>query len=906
MTGDSRAPVDKQATGSRPVATYRVQLTPEFGFDQAASIAGYLADLGISHLYTSPYLQAVPGSTHGYDVVDHTKVNEDLGGEQAHARLLKALEEAGLSQVIDVVPNHMAIGNDRNRWWWDVLENGAASRYARYFDVDWDPPQLKLRHKVLIPVLGDHYGKELEAGRIVVSRQNASFVVSYFEHRMPLAPRSLALILERGSERASNLELESLAAAYERLPDSSKTDAASVHERDRDRQVLNARLAGLLDEMPPLGPVLDAVLRDICADPDDLDRLLERQNWRLAHWRTGAFELDYRRFFDVDHLVALRVDDDAVFEDTHGLVLGWVAEGSVTGLRIDHPDGLTDPQGYLERLARRAPGAWIVVEKILQVHESLPEAWPVAGTTGYDFARPATGLFVDPAAEDAFTDIYREITGESRSWEEVAEAGKQRVVREVLATEVNRLTVLFAKVCERHRRYRDYLRRELAEVLRAALESFGVYRTYVRPSGEAASADVERVTEAIVRAARTRDDLDPELLEFLQDLLLLRVEAQPDPDDGDGRGLVPEVELALRFQQLSAPVMAKGVEDTALYNYNRLVALNEVGADPGVFGTTPKQFHDWCLQVQKSRPSTMLGTSTHDTKRSEDVRARLAVLSEMPELWRSKVLGWIAMNAASRSPLLDRNIEYLLYQTLVGAWPISADRLAAYMEKASREAKAQTSWTEPNAEYDRALSDFVKQILADPEFVSDLEEFTGRLVGPGRINSVAQTLLKLTAPGVPDVYQGCELWDLSLVDPDNRRPVDFEHRRRLLSQLDAMSPEEVMKRSDQGLPKLLVLSRALRLRTRSPESFGAGADYVPLPLEGPHRRHVLAYSRAGSVVAVVPRLVAGRPEGWGRARVAIPDGRWLNVLTGDTDTGGWRPAGQILQRFPVALLHRLE
>ncbi|MBW3590744.1 MAG: malto-oligosyltrehalose synthase, partial [Actinobacteria bacterium] len=611
-----------------PLATYRVQLTPEFGFAQAASIAGYLAQLGVSHIYTSPYLQAVAGSMHGYDVVDHSKVNEDLGGAGAHGKLMKALEEAGLSQVIDVVPNHMAIGDERNLWWWDVLENGAASRYASYFDVDWDPPQPKLRNKVLVPVLGDHYGKELEAGRIVLSREGPSFVVSYYEHRLPLAPRSLELVLERAAERAASLELESLAAAYGRLPESSRTDEQSVHERHRDRQVLNARLSDLLGELPSLGKVLDSVLADIGSDPDELDQLLERQNWRLAYWRTGAYELDYRRFFDVDHLVALRVDDDAVFEDTHGLILSWVAEGTVTGLRIDHPDGLTDPQGYLERLSRRAPGAWIVVEKILATGEALPSAWPVAGTTGYDFANLATALFVDPTAERSFTEIYTEITGESAGWEQVAEAGKHRVTREVLATEVNRLTALFATVCEQHRRYRDYLRRDLADVLRAVLESFGVYRTYVRPSGEVAAEDVVRVEEAIDRAALRWEELDEDLLDFLKDLLLMRVKVSPESDDSYENSRPPEVELALRFQQLCAPVMAKGVEDTALYNYNRLVALNEVGGDPGYFGVTPEGFHAWCAEAQRNRPLAMLGTSSHDTKRSEDVRTRLAVLSE--------------------------------------------------------------------------------------------------------------------------------------------------------------------------------------------------------------------------------------------------------------------------------------
>jgi len=826
------------------LATYRVQMTPEFGFDEAAELTAYLSELGVSHLYCSPYLQAAPGSTHGYDVIDHSRANAELGGEEGRARMVAALQSHGLGQILDIVPNHMAIGGRGNRWWWEVLQNGRAGRYAPYFDIDWDPPEIKLRNRVAMAILGDHYGRVLEAGEIQVVREGDFAIVRYEDHELPLAPDSFEMLLP--------------------------------------------------------GLSLDEALQRLNSDWDALDGMLEFQYYRLAYWRTAVQELDYRRFFDVDTLIGLRMEDPEVFEQTHRLVLDWVKEGSVQGLRIDHPDGLRDPEGYLRRLEERTGGAWVVVEKILEPGEHLPRDWPVAGTTGYEFLNELTGLLVDPAGEEPLTALYQELTGEKASWEEVTLQRKIQVVNEVLAADLSRLTGIFVQVCERHRRYRDYTRFELRSVLREVLASFPVYRTYVHPDRPVREEDGRYIALAIESAKARRPDLDADLFDFLEDLLLLRVNT-----DGEGS---PEVALALRFQQLSGSVMAKGVEDTAFYNYNRFTALNEVGGDPGSFGVSVEAFHERCSEAQRLWPRRLLASSTHDTKRAEDVRARLALLSEMPAAWGMAVRRWMWRNDTLRDPgdPLDRNIEYLLYQALVGAWPLSRERAKAYAEKASREAKTHTSWLNPNPGYDEALARFVDRIFDDPEFMQDIEQFVAPLVAPGRVNSLVQLLLKLTAPGVPDIYQGTELWDLSLVDPDNRRPVDYELRRKLLSELAGLSAEQAMDRIDEGLPKMFVLRRALELRGRRPEAFGKSGSYHPISASGSKAAHIVAFSRSGAAITLVPRLVLGLQEGWAETSVHLPPGTWRNVLDGERVDGGSGPADRLFDTFPVALLETEE
>ena len=887
-----------------PLSTYRVQLQPAFGFDAVTAIAPYLHRLGVSHLYSSPYLQAAPGSTHGYDVIDHSRVNVELGGEEGHARMCAALGEHELGQVLDIVPNHMAIVGG-NRWWWDVLENGPSSQYASYFDVDWDPPEAKLRNTVLMPILGDHYGRVLEAGEFRLERDSGGFTVHYYDHALPVAPPSLDDLLAAAARRCRSMELESLATFFGRLPPSYLTDRASVRERHRDKEVLRASLARLLREQPAVAEAVDAEVAAVNADPDRFDALLERQNYRLAFWRTAGRELDYRRFFDIHTLAALRMEDEVVFLDTHELVIRWLDEGVVDGLRIDHPDGLRDPEGYLRRLAREAPPhTWVVVEKILEPGERLPQSWPVAGTTGYDFANRVGGLFVDPAGEEPLNEAYTSFTGEPTDWEEVIYEKKHLVMAEVLSAEINRLTNLAIEICERHRRYRDYTRHELHETLRELIAAFPVYRTYVVPGGAGPSPDdAAHLEEAAKLARERRSDLDGELFEFFVDILLGRLRGEAE----DG--------LVARFQQVAGPVMAKGVEDTAFYTFNRLVALNEVGGSPGRFGVSPEEFHQGNEHTARNWPATLLASTTHDTKRSEDTRARIALLSEIPTRFAGAVAEWSRLADRHRvdPSLPDRNAEWLLYQTLIGAWPLSTDRAVAYMEKASKEAKEYTSWVDPDPVYDDALRRFIEGLLGDAEFVASLEAFVAPLVEPGRINSLAQTLLKLTSPGAPDIYQGCELWAHSLVDPDNRRPVDFERRGALLTEAEGAAPADVWPaRADSGLPKLLLTHRALHLRSRRPEYFCVGSGYTALTAAGARAGHVVALARTAAgepdtagVVAVAPRLVLGVDGDWAGTTLTLPDGRWADVLDeGRRTFEGEVLVDELVSPFPVALFER--
>jgi len=877
-------------------ATYRLQLHAGFDLNAAAEQAQYLAALGISHVYLSPILQAAPGSTHGYDVVNPHEVNAELGGEQAFEQLQRVLHDQHLGQVLDIVPNHMAIGGRENAWWWDVLENGPSSRYARYFDVDWDPPESRHRNVVLMPILGEHYGRVLTSGQIHLTRTEGTFSLHYSDHVLPVAPRSLDLILAPVAEATASDELAFLADAFAHLPRATAIDTVSVLRRHRDKEVLRGLLADLCSKNTRIADALDTQVTKISSDATLMDELLQRQNYRLTFWRAAERELDYRRFFDINSLVGIRTEQDQVFQDTHALVLGWLATGTLDGIRIDHIDGLLDPTAYLNRLREYAPDAWIVVEKILEHGERLPVSWPIAGTTGYDFLNLAAGLFVDSASEERMTAIYADFTQQPTNYAALVREKKLLVLRGTLASDINRLTALWLEICRHHLRYRDYTRYELEMVLREVIASFPVYRTYVQPGAESTrEEDTRVVVEAIEATRQRRQDLDADLLSFLGDALLLRV-----------RGTL-ETEFAMRFQQLTGPAMAKGVEDTAFYCFNRLVSLNEVGANPGRFGTPIEAFHSACASAQIHWPQTLLATSTHDTKRSEDVRARIHLLSEIPDRWEEVVRRWSRDNEPfRRGDMPDRNAEYLLYQTLVGAWPIETDRVTAYMEKAAREAKQHTSWTEQNAEYEQALRDFTTGILADDRFVADLEAFVAPLVTPGRVNSLAQTLLKLTAPGVPDLYQGTELWDLSLVDPDNRRPVDFVMRQNLLRELDAISVEEVWARQNEGLPKLWTIRHALMLRKRRPEIFGPGSNYQPLLAHGSRADHVVAFSRSGAAITAVPRLVLTLGGEWEDTTIEIPTGQWRNEMTGDMVAGGALQMSSLLRRFPVALLAREE
>jgi (1->4)-alpha-D-glucan 1-alpha-D-glucosylmutase len=871
--------------------TYRLQLRPGFGFAEAAEIADYLEALGVSHVYSSPYLQAAPGSTHGYDVLDHHNVNAELGGTMGHETFCNKLGQHHLGQVLDIVPNHMSIAHRGNRWWWDVLENGPSSHYAAYFDVDWEPLERKLHNVVSMPILGDHYGRVIEAGEIKLEREGGSFLVRYFDHVLPLAPRSLDGILSAAAERAESEFLAFAADMTATLPLASQTDRISVARRHRDKEILRRMLEREFQEHPELAAAVDEVLADINSSADELDVLLERQNYRLSLWRTAKQDLGYRRFFDINTLVGLRMEDERVFQDTHALIAHWLERGVLDGLRIDHPDGLRDPQQYFQRLADMSGRAWVVAEKILMPEEAIPADWPIAGTTGYDFLNRVLGLFIDPQAEGPLTEFYAEFTGEPIDYVALAREKKHLVMRDLFASDINRLTVQLADICERHRRYRDYTRRELNSMIREVMACLPVYRTYVQAdTGKVTDGDRQYIDIAIEAAKQNRPEIDADLFDFFRSLMLVET-----------RGVL-ESELVMRFQQNTGPVMAKGVEDTAFYCYNRFVALNDVGGEPNRFGVSVEEFHRHNQTMLAQHPSTMLATATHDTKRGEDARMRLAVLSEVPERWAAMVRFWSAKNDRHRTQFQpDRNAEYLYYQTLVGAWPIDAGRMTAYMEKASRESKQHTSWLTPNEEYEKALRGFVEATLEDEEFCDSVADFVAEIIDAGRVNSLAQALLKLTSPGVPDIYQGCELWDLNLVDPDNRRPVDYARRRDLLRQLEGLSTKDIMQRTEEGLPKLWLVRQTLQLRREHPEWFHATL-YEPVIATGEKAEHVVAFIRGGKVISIVPRLALTLAGNWGETTLSIPPGHWRNALTGDKLDGGTLKLVELLKRYPVALL----
>jgi (1->4)-alpha-D-glucan 1-alpha-D-glucosylmutase len=878
------------------LATYRVQFGPELGFDDAAAVVAYLSELGVSHLYCSPYLQAAPHSTHGYDVVDYHRVSDDLGGAVAHRRLCDALTAHRMGQILDIVPNHMAITGRDNPWWWDVLENGPSSVYASYFDVDWQAPEERLRNMVLIPVLGDQYGRVLDAREVQLVRRGGAFEIHYYDQAYPVAPRSLAPLLAAAAERCSSDDLAFIADALDWMPLPTAIDRTSVDRRHRDKAVLGRQITRLIGENPEVAAAIDAEIELVNSSSDALHTLLERQNYRLAFWRTAQRELGYRRFFDINSLAGLRMEDELVFRDTHQLIVRWLRDGTLDGVRVDHIDGLREPDQYLLRLRAAAPHSYVAVEKILEPGEHLRESWPIEGTTGYDFLNLAGGLMVDPAGEAPLTDFYAEFTGESLDFPALAHEKKLLVMRDVLGSDLGRLTAQFLEVCETHRHHRDHTRHEIHETLLETIAHFRVYRTYVDATDGTVAEEDSRVISAAVEEARARrPDLDAGLFDFLADVLTLRVR---------GRA---ETELVMRFQQVTGPVMAKAVEDTAFYCFNRLACLNEVGSDPTRFGASPEQFFAWCETTRARWPRTILATSTHDTKRSGDVRARISLLSEIPSQWSAAVRRWSAMNESHRTgDYPDRNIEYLLYQALVGACPIESQRLSAFIAKAAREAKTHTSWTSLNAAYEDALARFVAEALADEQFVADLESFVAPLILPGRINALAQTLLKLCAPGVPDLYQGSELWDLSLVDPDNRRKVDYALRRRLLAEMKPMTVEQVWARIDDGLPKMWTIRQALALRRRRPDLFGVGASFEPIRARGARADHVVAFARGGAAVAIVPRLVMGLDAGWDDTAIELPAGSWTNEMTGDALQGGAVAMRDLLARFPIALLARVD
>lgn len=907
MARSERNTEGPSAGRSAPGSTYRLQLHGGFTLRDAAGLAGYLARLGVTHVYCSPFLGAAAGSTHGYDVVDPGSVDAERGGEAGLEELASACRGAGLGIVADIVPNHLDISTDENAWWRDVLALGLRSGYAGVFDVVWD-----LREEgspaVTLPVLGETLAEALEGGRIGLDASGAWPSVRYYEKSFPLSAGSAAGLARGAAERAGGGAGEALVGLAARLEEEGSAEGAALSGLERS-------WSDAIGGADGARAALEEEASSVAGRADALGELLDGQHYRLMLWRKEARELNYRRFFDINTMIGTRLDRPGVFELLHGKIVGLVRGGVVGGLRVDHPDGLRDPAGYFEELASATGGVWTVAEKILEADEPL-RRWAVAGTTGYDFLNDVLGVLIDSSCEEALTSAYASFAREEASFGAVALDSQRSAARELLAADLSRLTDLLSAASPADDRLdRDWSSLSESTALLAACTP--VYRAYVVPErGEVSAEDRLVVEQALEESVRLRPDLAPDPLGAVADLLLLRSPAaSAEGDAGEAAR-----EFVARFQQYSAPVMAKGVEDTAFYRHHRLIALNEVGGDPGRFGLAPQEFHARCAARCSAWPEAMLTTSTHDTKRSEDVRARLAVLSECAEEWAEAANAWSERAEAALpefAAAVDENTQYLLFQTLAGAWPIDAERAWAFMQKAVREGKVRTSWREPDEKYERALEGFVRGVLDDEEFVSLVGRFASGVLVRGRVKALAQVLLRSVCPGVPDVYQGCELWDLSLVDPDNRRPVDFALRSRLLDEVsgaadggDAASVWAALDDpEDPGGPKLLVLARALAARRRWSGAFSAGSGYEALACSGEHAGGVLALARndgAGHsrVCAVVPRL--SPPADWSDTMVKLPttgSGEpWERVLWGGSVDAGPARVSEVLGGAAVGLL----
>lgn len=1038
-----------------PQSAYRLQFNREqMTFQNAAALVPYLNDLGVSHAYASPCLKAASNSPHGYDVVDYGRLNPELGGNDGYAALVAALNEQDMGLIQDIVPNHMGIVAAENAWWSNVLENGPSSPFSHYFDIDWHPIKAELAGKVLLPLLGGQYGEVLEAGQLQLEYGEGAFFLRYYQHKLPLNPRTYPIILTAridelkeslGEESDDLRELESILTALDYLPPANDTEPPRAAERQREKEVIKRRLRRLTDDCPPIAEFVQRNLDELNGTPDEprsfdrLDELLNAQVYRLSHWKAASDEVNYRRFFDINELAAVCTEDPQVFDLIHQRIFEMLVRGEIDGLRIDHIDGLYDPLeylwrlqwGYIKALGRAAcrrvleqragddnapppepldweaaepqvlsalwrelgghppPGLvledapddatlpwrpigrgkttavdhptyrlplYVLVEKILSAEESLPDPWPVAGTTGYDFLNPVNRMLIDRTGMHEILKTYKRFTSNTIDFDEVSHRSRLLILRVALSSELQLLAHRLNRISERHRRTRDYTLNSIRVALREILTCFPEYRTYIRRR-RVSDRDRQVIYRAVGQAKRRNPAIDTALFDFIRDVLLLE---QPGLDE-QGRD---ERDLFVgRFQQVTSPLVAKGIEDTAFYQYLPLTSLNEVGGEPSAGAGTVAELHAENLYRREERPGSLVTTTTHDTKRSEDVRARINVISEIPRQWRSAVNRWSRLNRRHRrevdgQPAPSRNDEYLLYQTLLGVWPLDppdaeswkrfVERMQGYMEKATREAKLRTSWISPDEEYDAAVRDFVAAVLDDKprnRFLPEFRAFEERVVDFGLYGAISQLLLKLTSPGVPDIYQGQELWEFCLVDPDNRRHVDFDRRKWLLAELQSAvesGEEELLKlaryladnpRDDRF--KLLVTWRALQFRRRSAELFRLGR-YEPLTVEGFAADHVCAFAwrrmaptgkSEELAIVVVPRLLARlaghfheepqtpwRPLGetvWRDTRIILPalpaDCQLINHFTGQpcpADKKGLTLANAFAQ-FPVALLSNI-
>jgi (1->4)-alpha-D-glucan 1-alpha-D-glucosylmutase len=987
--------MDRLASGrqrTRPLSTYRLQLHSGFRFEDARTLVPYLHALGISHYYVSPILKSRAGSTHGYDITDHNQLDPEIGSEEDFHALVSELRRAGLGLILDLVPNHMGVGHGSNPWWQDVLQNGQSSRYAHYFDIDWTPLKNELRGKVLLPILGASYGEELDQGHIAIDFNPAAgeFNCNYYDNRVALDPQTYPLIFEGMEDRrggASDAEwkssgqadLEVLLDEFRTLPPHSTFEGDELHRRRREVPRLTARLAKMAHDYPAVAETIERAIRLCNGRPGDhrsfdlLHRLLEAQSFRLAHWRVSGEEINYRRFFDINDLVGLCMEVPEVFDATHKLIRRLLAESLIDGVRLDHPDGLFNPVQYFTRLQMlyaaahccgpepsgalaengietdvvghyeacdwQEPPLYTLVEKILEHGEELPRDWPVAGTVGYEFGNLLNGIFIETRNARPFTTLYNRFIGAPMEVAGVIYAAKKLILKESLAGEALVLMHLADRIASADRYARDFTRAALLLAIRETIACFPVYRTYIDERGNVGENDRRHIEMAIARAKRRNEGMSTKVFDFLRDILLLRAPSHA----ASAADYKKRLRFTLKFQQLTGPVMAKGLEDTACYVYNRLLSENEVGSSPEEFGFTTADFHAGNGERRERWPDSMLGTSTHDSKRSEDVRARLNVLTEMPKIWGAAAMRWRRLNNPKKRAIgdgrlvPDRNEEYLLYQTLVGVWPLKVamddaerkqfiGRMQQYMSKAAHEAKVNLSWTNQNPEYVQALEDFVARLLQPGTatrpnlFLRAIEQFLPTVQFFGCINSVAQVLLKLTSPGLPDIYQGQELWDFSLVDPDNRRPVDFARRQQMLETLLAAPPlnkGEMLREFEDGRLKLWTTAATLRFRRDHPEIFKDGG-YRPLEAHGAKRDHLVAFARERRgefVVTAVPRLAYTLCSGdrnsrfadsWGDTRIMLPSATAAveNVLTGEKlqVPEGSISCRELFSSLPIALL----
>ncbi|OHB55741.1 MAG: malto-oligosyltrehalose synthase [Planctomycetes bacterium GWF2_42_9] len=819
------------------IATYRIQLTPDFGFNQCVKIIPYLEKLGISHIYLSPIFQAENGSTSGYDITDNQKINVELGGEKEFYNLVKIANQKNLSIILDIVPNHMSIKSDKNKLWMDVLQNGKDSRYSHFFDIDWQSSNKKLKNKILLPILGNHYFEELQAGSLKIKRVKNDYYVSYFNSSFPLNESSVKKI--------------------------------------RTKTIKN----------------IDEQIELINKTPELMDEILNEQFYFLSHWESADKEINYRRFFTINHLIGLRIEDQDVFEYVHKPILKLLKENQIDGLRIDHIDGLRDPAAYLNKIRKKNEKIWIVVEKILGSDEKIPIDWPINGTTGYDFLNLLNGLFINPSSKKELLKLYRQLTGETRIFEQMLQKKKLLTLQKNFGGEFCRLLKMLENISRTHIKYRDLTSTELNQALSAIISVFPVYRTYINKLDVPLSSQDNNIIKNVISAASEKNlEIHKIVWEFFSDLLCGKLK-------GDA-----ELEFIQRLQQLTGPVMAKGAEDTTFYCYNHLISLNEVGGDPSQFGTSCSRFHKICENIQNDWPLTMLTTSTHDTKRGEDVRMRINMITEIPRQWQKNVNTWFKLNKQFHlGNLPEANTEYFLYQTLVGAWPLEESRIKDYMIKAVREEKVHTNWTNIKTKYEESLMYFIKNILKNRKFVQSLESFIRLILKPSQISSLSQTLIKYTAPGVPDLYQGTELWDLNLVDPDNRRPVNYQIRKNIFKEIQTMSAVQALKKLDTGLAKMFVIYHCLKTRKKYYKNFGNESSYIPLEITGRKSSHIICFCRGSKVITVAPRLLMSLNSDWADTTLSLHSGIWVNVFT-EKRYESCAKIKSMLREFPLALL----